>query len=390
MVIVLTYEEKKTLFRFLTLYLGSLFILFALIAYLFYQVEYRLYHNNAKHQMQMKASSLSSQIIHAHMNNSTLSLKTLSDSSKLDIGFYDDNGKPITTKIEKQIDFSGEFYENDKHLMLVDRSAFGHLGVTYIVIQEGSFFEKIAHIKTLIISILASLYLLVTAIGYYLAKLFIKPIQMKRIQLNNFIKESTHELNTPISALLMSIKPAKQMSVNDFERIEISARRVSDIYKDLTYLFLTNSQPSARAVKKMVVNRVIEKQVSHQKPLSLKKRVVITQSYHDEIVCTIDEESLIRLINNLLSNAIKYNKPGGTIEITTKDQTLTIRDSGIGIPKKHHKEIYKRFYRATDESGGFGLGLNIVYKICKNYSITIRVESEVGKGTEFTLVFPSI
>ena len=91
--------------------------------------------------------------------------------------------------------------------------------------------------------------------------------------------------------------------------------------------------------------------------------------------------------NNLLSNAIKYNKLGGEIEVTTKGQTLIIKDSGIGIAKEHQSEIYKRFYRATDESGGFGLGLNIVYKICKTYDIDINMESQYGKGTEFWLEF---
>ncbi len=338
--------------------------------------------------MQMKANNLSSQIIHAHMSNSSLSLKTLSNDSSLNIGFYDDGGKPIVTKIKKKINFNGEFYENDKHLILVDESAFGHLGVTYTVIQENSFFDKIDHIKMQIISVLAFLYLVVTIIGYYLAKLFIKPIQMKRIQLNNFIKESTHELNTPISALLMSIKPHGQMREKNFERIEISAKRISDIYKDLTYLFLKNSQSNTRSTKKMVVNKIIKEQVSHQKPLSLKKRLTIIENYYDNIVITIDEESLIRLISNLLSNAIKYNKLGGVIEITTNNQLLIIKDSGIGISKEHHKEIYKRFYRATNESGGFGLGLNIVYQICQNYNIDIKVKSEIGKGTEFRLRFP--
>jgi len=338
--------------------------------------------------MQMKASNLSSQIIHAHMSNTSLSFEALINESELDIGFYDDRGKPIVTKIKKEIDFNGEFYEDDKHLILVDESAFGHLGVTYTVIQERNFFDKIAHIKMQVISVLALLYLLVTIIGYYLAKLFIKPIQMKRIQLNNFIKESTHELNTPISALLMSIKPHAQMNEKNFQRIEISAKRISDIYKDLTYLFLKNSQSDTRAAKKMIVNKIIKEQVSHQKPLSLKKRLTIIENYYDNIVTTIDEESLTRLISNLLSNAIKYNKLGGVIEITTNRQLLTIKDSGIGISKKHHKEIYKRFYRATNESGGFGLGLNIVYQICQNHGIDIKVESEMGTGTEFRLRFP--
>lgn len=383
----MTKEEKKTLFRFLTLYLGSLFILFAVIAYLFYLVEYRFYHDKAKHQMQMKASNLSSQIIHAHMSDTALSLNSLTKASELKIGFYDADQKPIASEIKNEINFDGDFYEKDNQLMLVDKSAFGHLDVTYTVIQEHSFYDTIAQIKKIIIAVLLILYLLFSLVGYFLAKLFIKPIQMKRIQLDNFIKESTHELNTPISALLMSIKPQSEMNEKSYERIKISAKRISDIYKDLTYLLLRNSDLETQSAKNITINKILKEQVSHLSPLAGKKRLTIIENYHEDIVTKIDEESLIRLINNLLSNAIKYNKLGGEIEITTDKQILIIKDSGIGIAKEHQNEIFKRFYRATDESGGFGLGLNIVYKICKTYDIDIKMESEKGKGTEFWLEF---
>ena len=337
--------------------------------------------------MQMKASNLSSQIIHAHMSDTAISLKSLTKLSELKIGFYDENQKAIVSEIKNKINFNGDFYEKDKHLLLVDKSAFGHLGVTYTIIEEYSFYDTIEQIKKIIIAILLILYLLFALVGYFLAKLFIKPIQMKRIQLDNFIKESTHELNTPISALLMSIKPQSEMSEKSYDRIKISAKRISDIYKDLTYLLLRNSDLETQNAKDIIINKVLKEQVSHLSQLAGKKKISIIENYHDEIVTKIDKESLIRLINNLLSNAIKYNKLGGEIEVTTKEQTLIIKDSGIGIAKEHQSEIYKRFYRATDESGGFGLGLNIVYKICKTYNIDIKMESEYGKGTEFWLEF---
>ncbi len=383
----MTFEEKRALFRFLALYLGSLFVLFTLIAYLFYVVEYSRESENSKHQMQIKANALSAQIIHAHMSEQYLSLEKLVKNPKLNIGFYDQNQKTLNTTIKKEIDFSKKFYKEGMHLILVDQSAFGHLDVTYTVIKEHSFYEKVTKIERKILTILGIVYLLFTLIGYFLAKLFIKPLQMKRIQLNNFIKESTHELNTPISALLMSIQSPSKIGEKEFERIEISAKRISDIYKDLTYLFLKNSENDIRIAKKMSINRVLKSQITNLKPLANKKKITIKEDYLDEIIFTIDEESLIRLINNLLSNAIKYNKIKGEIQISTKGQTLTIKDSGIGIPKEHQKEIYKQFYRATKESGGFGLGLNIVYKICKTYDIDIKMESKEKEGTTFYLKF---
>lgn len=78
---------------------------------------------------------------------------------------------------------------------------------------------------------------------------------------------------------------------------------------------------------------------------------------------------------------------GGTIKIMVKEHTITIKDSGIGIPKEHQAEIYERFYRATNQVGGFGLGLNIVHKICMAYGIGIDFKSKVGEGTKFILSF---
>jgi two-component system OmpR family sensor kinase len=135
------------------------------------------------------------------------------------------------------------------------------------------------------------------------------------------------------------------------------------------------------------INKILKNQISHLTPLAEKKKLKIIENYSDEIEYKIDEESLIRLLNNLIENAIKYNNIGGFVKITTKDKRLIIEDNGIGIGKNHQKEIYNRFYRGTNESGGFGLGLNIVEKICKNYGISIKLSSKERVGTTFELSF---
>ena len=75
------------------------------------------------------------------------------------------------------------------------------------------------------------------------------------------------------------------------------------------------------------------------------------------------------------------------IEVILEENILIIKDSGIGINKDKIKDIYKRYYRATEQSGGFGLGLNIVNMICKRYHIKIDVESIEKEGTTFKLTF---
>lgn len=75
--------------------------------------------------------------------------------------------------------------------------------------------------------------------------------------------------------------------------------------------------------------------------------------------------------------------------IILKNNKLIVKDSGIGIDKKNLKDIFKRFYRANDVQGGFGIGLNIVYTICKEYNIDVDVDSTQNVGTTFTLTLNS-
>ena len=70
-----------------------------------------------------------------------------------------------------------------------------------------------------------------------------------------------------------------------------------------------------------------------------------------------------------------------------QNRELIIKDSGIGISKDKIKDIFNRYYRATNEQGGFGIGLNIVNDICSFYKIKIIVESQINKGTTFSLTF---
>ena len=100
------------------------------------------------------------------------------------------------------------------------------------------------------------------------------------------------------------------------------------------------------------------------------------------------KRSVHRLIDNLVSNAIKYSDVGDSITITLKNNILQVKDTGIGIDEKIQEDIFRRYYRAGDERGGFGIGLSIVLAICKQYKIKLDLESKKGEGSTFILTFP--
>ena len=93
------------------------------------------------------------------------------------------------------------------------------------------------------------------------------------------------------------------------------------------------------------------------------------------------------LVNNLLSNAIKYSHPHSQIEISISEKYFEIKDNGIGIAENKLETIFKRFVRANSYAGGFGVGLNIVHNIVKEYNYTILIDSTENVGTTVRVEF---
>ena len=101
---------------------------------------------------------------------------------------------------------------------------------------------------------------------------------------------------------------------------------------------------------------------------------------------------LYEILYNLCDNAVKYNVPGGSVCIAAQGNTLTVTDTGIGIPREHQDRVFERFYR-VDKShskavGGTGLGLSIVKHGAASLGARIQVDSELDQGTTISVIFP--
>ena len=354
------------------------------IAVLYYQNEKILYYDLTKSNMQNEVSKISSEIILSHMSGNKFDKEKLLETENYKISFYDKNQNKIFGNLDENIDFSKKIIDTKNSFILVDDSVLGHLDIYYIALKENMYFKKIEELKLNIIGIFFIIYLIIALIGFYLAKLFLRPIREERVKLNNFIKDTTHELNTPISAILMSTEN-KTLSEKQIERVKISAKRISEIYNDLTYLFLENKE-TIKDIQEYNLKDLIDEQMEYFELISSKKKILLNKNI-ENFNYKINKDDFIRIFNNLVSNAIKYNKVAGKIDISLQNNILKISDSGIGIGKDKLNDIYKRYFRATNEQGGFGIGLNIVSHICNYYKIKITVESKIKQGTTFTLCF---
>ena len=348
-------------------------------------MESRLQYDLITSNMQNVASKVSSSIIYAHMAEMTIDTAKLANFIKYDYALYDKNHRRLVGNIRDRIDLSKKIQKIDDSYVLVDNTPRGHLGVHHIVIRENIFHGRIESLLERLYFYFFLIYSTIAVIGYYLASMFISPIMNERIKLNNFIKDTTHELNTPITAILMSTSKNAPLTEKNLQRINLSAKRISEIYKDLVYLFLQDSKKQHQPTN-LQIHTLIEEQLDYFEAFATKKKLTITSSLEPTIF-TIDKENFIRMFNNIVSNAIKYNKIEGSIHIELKNNILTIKDTGIGIKKELLKDIFNRYYRATKEQGGFGIGLNIVYHICQTYNIKIDVKSEENVGTTFLLDF---
>lgn len=352
-------------------------------AFFYYQNEKILYIDLVKSNMQSIVSKASNEVIVSHMMNEKFDKEKYLNSHEYKISFYDKNKNILFGNLKENIDLNEKFILDNESIILVDNSTVGHLGIEYIVLKDTSLFDKLERLKISIVIFFLVFYFIISLIGIYLAKLFLKPIKDERNKLNNFIKDTTHELNTPISAIMMSSEN-ENLSSKQIERIRYSANRLSEIYKDLTYIFLENIK--VKVSEELELSKIIKEQIDSFEPIFSRKKLKIKIELEDTLY-NMNKDDFIRLFNNLFSNAIKYNKINGDIEVILKDKKLSIKDSGIGIDKNKIKDIFKRYYRATNQSGGFGLGLNIVNMICQTYKIKIEVESIENQGTTFIIYF---
>ena len=307
------------------------------------------------------------------------------DHCRFDVGYYDKDKKPIFTQIAGFKGFDKEFFEENERCYSVVVDSSNHLGVRYIVLKENELSHALQALRVRIISYLILSFLLMGIVGYFLGRLFLRPVREQIESLDRFISDTTHELNTPISAILMTIQSLRGVEPKKIKRLEASAKRLSTMYSTLTYRL----EGKEAASEELCFASTVETRVEYVKELIDSKRLNVNLDLNATKVF-IPKESAHRLIDNLLSNAIKYSDVGDSITMTLKENVFKIQDTGIGIDEKVQEDIFKRYQRANEERGGFGIGLNIVLAICKQYKIKLGLESKRGEGSTFILTFPKI
>ncbi|MDY5616655.1 MAG: HAMP domain-containing sensor histidine kinase [Helicobacter sp.] len=257
----------------------------------------------------------------------------------------------------------------------------------FMIIQDNGILREI-HTLWLLIggSFLLALFGM-SVIAYFLVRLSLKPLEEKIEILNRFIKDSTHEINTPLSIILMSIERIKKENLKEqdlqkLQRIKMAANTLEQIYQDLVFYNFSHIQENS--LEEIAMDCLLKERISYFEPFYKKKNITITLKTNQSLL-KANKNRIIRMVDNLLDNALKYTYNGGNVEVIIDKNTLIIKDNGCGIPKTHLKRIFERYYRYNKDQGGFGIGLALVKKICDSYKIDIQCQSIEKKGTTFIL-----
>lgn len=227
----------------------------------------------------------------------------------------------------------------------------------------------------------------------------------KKLMEENFITLVSHQLRSPLVAIQQyfevilagMVAPLddrlKDMLLRAHERMGSLLQLIND-WLDLARL---NHGQIVDKIKPFPLQPLLRKLVEFMQTAAAENKVSLRleEAAGSDLV-TGDEQSLEQVFSNLLSNAIKYNRPGGSVEVRLREEkeavSVKVQDSGIGIAQEHLPHIFDQFYRVKrsedQKAKGTGLGLAIAKKIVEAHNGLIRVASEPGRGTTFTVLLP--
>ena len=210
-----------------------------------------------------------------------------------------------------------------------------------------------------------------------------------------FTANVSHELKTPLQSILNSaqllqsglVKPEDNSKFTGY--ICSEAERLLNLINDV--IRLSQLDESGEFPKESVDLYQVSSQVLQSLLPSADKKNVTVELLGENTVIPGIRQLAYELIYNLCDNAIRYNKDGGKLTVTIGKDSVTVKDTGIGIPKEHQARIFERFYRVdkshSRETGGTGLGLSIAKHAAQRLNAKIQLDSTVGEGTEIIVRF---
>ncbi|MBF2088416.1 MAG: two-component sensor histidine kinase [Synechococcales cyanobacterium K44_A2020_017] len=245
---------------------------------------------------------------------------------------------------------------------------------------------------------------LIAIASWGLSRLAMQPIYQSYQQQQQFTADAAHELRSPLACLLATVEAILRLPPEQttqvpvlLHTVERQGRRLSQLVADLLLLTSLEQDTITKLPQPCCLNDIVADLTEELAELAATDDIHLSSLLPDtEIYVTGHESQLYRLVSNLIANAIQYTHPGGSVLVSLANQdrsaTITIKDTGVGIPAKEQSRIFERFYRVNSDrsrkTGGTGLGLAIAQAIAQRHHGQIQVSSECNQGSLFTIYLP--
>ena len=385
--IVLTFDSKAFAKKYAIIYTVAL--AFLLIIPLIIHINLLLQIDEAKVNLSLQNQSKKILYSMQHYNNED-KIYRMPRYKRFKIALYDKNYKSIFSNLDFiPLSFTEGFhrYNNNYYYIYILPSNY-YFNSNYLLISTKHTANKIYFFTALLmIIIIFTLFIF----SFLLLKNFSKPFEKLNKNLDDFIKDSMHEINTPLSIIninsdLFANKFGESKYLN---RIKSASKTLATIYNDMDYLV---KQGRVKHKKELInMSEFIQKRVDYFQEIANLKNISI-QTDLININYLFSKTKLQRIVDNTISNAIKYSNDNKTISIklsTSKNKIyFSVKDEGVGI--SNIDKIFSRYYRENQEKGGFGIGLNIIKQIIDEEEIVLNVQSTIKIGTEFEYIFTLI
>ncbi|HIP19783.1 MAG TPA: HAMP domain-containing histidine kinase [Sulfurimonas sp.] len=379
-------DEQGFVRRYTLIY--TFIISFILLAPLYLYVDYRMNLQEIKKEMELK--SIQSHIINAMDNfgnhpNDTFSFPNFTSTKS---GLYKRNFSPVYTQISSQVpSFTAGYFKNDSKRYLITTLPLNKYFFTSYLITEADISFTTLFLEASFLGF--GIILLILLLSFYVLNSFSRPFKRVNEKLDDFIQESMHEINTPLSIINVNVDLFDEIYGKNkyFNRIKSATKLLATIYNDMDYLIKQN-----RVIYKdetIDLNTYLQERIVYFELIPQLKNISVSLDSSVNVTINFNTTKLQRIIDNTLSNAIKHSHKNSLVEISLQEVDdaieLIFKDYGQGI--KNPQKILERYYREDSYKSGFGIGMCIVKSIIDKADIELRIDSILGKGSQFSYTF---
>ncbi|QOG13281.1 HAMP domain-containing histidine kinase [Arcobacter sp. FWKO B] len=306
-------------------------------------------------------------------------------------GLFDTNKNPVFSLLDTKPKLNMQLGYSKQGLKRIYTIEFPHLryfNARYLIVESD--FDYMPILKDFLI-VLFSIIVISFLLSFIILKSFAKPFSRINKALDGFIKDSMHEINTPLSIININVDIfSEKFGINKYlSRIKSASKMLSTIYNDMDYL-VKEQNMFYRQKENIDFSNILMKSIDYFQDIAELKAIKIEYEIQSDIHYPFVQAKLQKIIDNNLSNAIKYSKEESKviIRLLKKEEYILLEFEDFGIGIKSPEKIFSRFYRENHTKGGFGIGLNIVNRITQEENIKVELKSEYGHGSIFSYKFP--